>query len=183
LATRRAGSIAGDQTGGTPIQFRNYFVFDLPNITEQILSAQLSFYNPSEAIDGEAGYLSSNPTETYQITNVTTPLGTLQSGNVGEPQVFADLATNTVWGSVSVSSADDGQMITITLDSAAIKALNPARGGEIALGGRILGLPLPAQLPDRYVFGGTNGGAIDPTQLVMATTQRRSPFHGQRFRP
>jgi hypothetical protein len=84
--------IAGDEEA---MEFRDFFVFDLTGITGPIVSAELSLFNPCFPFPG---YMSPNPSETYQVTNVTTAITTLVSSNTGATAIFSDLGTNTPYG-------------------------------------------------------------------------------------
>jgi hypothetical protein len=163
--------IAGDD--GLGAEYRDYFVFDLSGLSGSIISAQLSLYNPCATCLAHAvnGYDSVNPSETYQVTNVTTPVAALEANSAGgTTAIFADLGTNTVYGSQVVSVSDDGQQVVITLDASAIAALNAATG-LFAFGGEIVGLPSsPSGAPERAMFINTNlTMPPDVTELILTT--------------
>lgn len=109
---------------------RNFFVFDLTAVTEDIVAATLTVESPG-------GYESSNPFETWTLYDVSTDIPTLTAGGLGLTAIYDDLGTGISYGSVDVTASDNGQLITITLNPAAITALNTARGGAFAIGGDV----------------------------------------------
>jgi hypothetical protein len=105
------------------------------------------------------------------VSNVTTPVAALEANSAGgATAIFADLGTNTVYGSQVVSASDDGQQVVITLDASAIAALNTATG-LFAFGGEIVGLPSsPSGAPERAMFINTNlTTPPDVTELILTT--------------
>jgi len=124
------------QAGGT--QYRDYFVFDMSSVTQTITGATLRLYNPGLANgDSGNGYVGVDPNETYTVFDVSTPLAALQATGSGQIGIFNDLGTGLSFGSATVSPADNGQVVSISLNSAAIAALNAAAGGSIGLGGAL----------------------------------------------
>src|SRR5947207_11973228 len=55
--------------------YNNFFVFDLSGVTQPIASAKLALYVPS-ALAGP-GYSSPDPSENYELHDVTTSIATL----------------------------------------------------------------------------------------------------------
>ena len=74
LRRRRGPTLAGQHEG----EYHNYFVFDLGTVNQAILSAQLNVANPT------GGYFSPDPTETYTLFDVSTPLAALQAAGSGQ---------------------------------------------------------------------------------------------------
>jgi large repetitive protein len=140
------------------IEFRNFFVFDLSGIDLRIVSAELQIQNPT------FGYFSADPTETYTLFDVSTPVSTLSAGGEGLTSIFADLGSGVSYGSQVVSHADDDRIVTISLNAAGIAALNEANG-QFAFGGAITTLSREGFM-DEYVFGET-GFVTDTRQLVI----------------
>src|ERR1051325_2495748 len=58
---------SGGLAGG--LELRDYFVFDLPSVTGQIVGATLQAFNPQSVTD--------KGTETYELLDVTTSIATL----------------------------------------------------------------------------------------------------------
>lgn len=141
--------LAGDLSG---IEFHNFIVFDLTDVVTDIVSASLLLYNPDNALPALRGYVSPDPTETYQVYDVSTPIATLSLSNAGAAGVaiFDDLGSGTVFGQQTVSAADNGTVVSIVLNAEGIAALNAARGGQFAIGGALTTLGSPG---DEFVFG------------------------------
>jgi len=125
--------------------FNDFFVFSLAGVDTPITSATLSIFN------ADNGYSSPLSSEIYQVGSVSTPIATLEAAGSGDTAVYNALASGTVWGTVTVNAATDGTQVTITLDAAAIEAINAAEGGSLAFGGTLMdppmsGVPEPATL-------------------------------------
>lgn len=133
---------------------RNFFVFDLTGVSEEITSATLHLYNPTGTTPFFQGYQSADPTETYTVFDVTTPISSLTAssaaGSATGLATFADLGTGLSFGEVVMSAADNGQTVSITLNGNGLAALNAARGGLVALGG---GVTTIGPVGNQYVFG------------------------------
>jgi hypothetical protein len=132
---------------------RNFFVFDVP-ASVTIPAARIRLFNPASP---GPGYNSADPTETYTLFDVTTPIASLRGQ--GGVAAYDDLGTGTVYGSVIVSSADNGRFVTIDLNPAALSALDAARGGQFAVGGAITTIDQPPRRTQN-LFGWTPATAI-----------------------
>jgi hypothetical protein len=134
--------------------FNDFFVFDLGGVNGTITSAQLQLFEP------DGGYSSDLASETYDVGSVSTPIATLiatQTGAAGLA-IRDDLAAGTLYGTVTTTAADDGTVITITLNAAALAALNASENMQIAFGGT-----LPGATGDEFIFGGSdNHGTPNP---------------------
>ncbi len=127
---------SSDSCLGDDLNRRDFFVFDVP--PGLYTSAVLSLFNPS------VGYISTNPTETYDSWDVSTLIFDLEANNTGRVDIFNDLGSGMQFGSVVVSAADNGTFVNITLNSDALVAINSAEGGPLAIGGAVeLGAPVP----------------------------------------
>src|SRR4051812_67509 len=113
--------VVGDSRGfsGACGDCRNFFVFDLSNIVQPIASAKLAVFVPS-SVSGP-GYVSSDPSENYELHDVTTSLATLLAGT-GGVAAHTDLGAGVVYGSQTMTATDMGSVVEITLNSAAIAA-------------------------------------------------------------
>jgi len=154
--------LTGYVAGGSPSTRRSYFVFDLSGVGEAIIGATLRLYNPKEDIFGSPkqwgdGYLSSDPTETITFYDVVTDISVLTASNniVGEGlDRYLDLGTGTVFGSKVVSAADNGTIVEIPLNAAALTDLNNSRGGLWAIGGALTTLDDLGPMPE-HIFSVT----------------------------
>jgi hypothetical protein len=140
--------IAGQSFGA---EFRNFFVFDLTSVSAPITSATLNLYNPNTNPHPCClGYRSPQSTETFNVYDVSTSVSTLTGGGTGLTDVFADLGTGSMFGSYVASAADNGKVISIGLNAAALAALNSALGKVIAFGGALSTVSGPG---DQFLFG------------------------------
>jgi hypothetical protein len=129
-------------------EYRSFFVFDLTSVSDTITSATLNLYNPG-AEPCCLGYVSPDPTETFTLKDVSTPLGALVATGT-DVGIFNDLGTGTTFGEYTASAADNGTTISVALNAAGIDALNAAAGGSIAFGGVLTTLGGAAS---EYLFG------------------------------
>lgn len=119
-------------------EYRNFFLFDLSALVGVTIdAAELWLENPNDIIG--PGFDSPDAFETYALYDVgPTSLATLTIGGPGSPvgeAVFADLGSGTSYGSVDVTTADNGNIVVIPLNGDAISALS--LGGVLAFGGAI----------------------------------------------
>ena len=130
-----------DSCNGDNLDRNDWFTFSIPT-SVVITSATLELFNPSDPYDG---YVNPSPTETYTNWDVTTPVGNL--GNAGGVGIYNDLGSGTMYASTVVSAADDGTTIGISLNSAALSAINADAGSTFAVGGAVNAGPVPAPEP------------------------------------
>ena len=134
-------------TGQFSSEHRSFFVFDLSSVSGTINSASLRLFNP-EVSQFLHGFVSPDPSETLNIYDVSTPAGDI-TGNTAGVAGFADLGGGALYGTRTVSTADNGTVVEIALNAAAVGDLNAANG-LFLLGGALGTLSGPA---DQYVFG------------------------------
>jgi large repetitive protein len=118
--------------GDFGIVYRNFFVFDLAAVSKPITSAKLALSVLGD-FRGE-GYLSPDLSENYELHDVTTPIATLVNGT--SAAAYGDLGGGIVYGSRTMTAADNGSVVEITLNSNAIAALDAANG-LIGIGGSL----------------------------------------------
>lgn len=144
---------------------RNFFVFDLATVEDEIYSAWLSLYMPFPN-----GYFSSDPFETYQLVEVSSTIRDLTDGSA----THSDLGTGTVYGTYDFTNDVVGTQVMIPVNPDAIAAMN-ASDGLFAYGGSITTLN---QYPDdEFAFGFT----AEPhylTQLILDTSNVIGDFNG-----
>ncbi len=164
--------IAGAVSSISP-EYRDFFVFDLSNVTQTIVSAQLEAYNPSASVVGDFsnGYTSPNASDTYDLFDVSTSIAALGSRS-GGVAAFSDLGTGTIYGSHVFTTADNGTLVSIPLDSAALVALNTSHG-LFALGGADISVVLGVGRDNIFAFtaGPLGGSPVSDTtrELVIQT--------------
>ncbi len=142
-------------------EYRNFFVFDLSNVTDPITSASLNLFNPFFGYSGPSTGL------TYNISDVSTPIASL-AGGTGGVAAFTDLGTGTNFGSTIATSDSNNSFINVALNSSAISALS-ANTGLFAFGGAI-----PNPEPNQSIFTGSEFDLTD-TQLVLETQPVPAP--------
>lgn len=154
--------VVGDSRGfsGACGDCRNFFVFDLSSVTQTIASAKLALFVPS-SLSGP-GYVSADLSENYELHDVSTSIATLLAGT-GGTAAHADLGSGVVYGSKTMTAADMGSVVEITLNSAAIAALDAATG-LIGIGGSLTTLDGFAN--NEYTFG-TSGSITDVSELRL----------------
>ena len=134
--------------GSTATGFHSFFSFDaLSGLNGPIVSATLSLYNP------DGGYDSTQASETLTIGSFSGDVATLNGGGTVSGE-YAALGSGTVFGTQSVSAADDNKFVDITLNADAIAFLNANGGSAFAFGGYLAGIPANDG-DSRFVFGGS----------------------------
>jgi hypothetical protein len=133
-------------TGVFGQEHRSFFVFDFSSVVGTIEAATLRLFNP-EVSEFLHGYVSPDPTETLNIHHVSTPAADIVV-NTGGITSFNDLGSGTLYGSKIVSAADNGTVVEIILNGAAIADLNTATG-LFVLGGALGTIGAG----DQFVFG------------------------------
>jgi subtilisin family serine protease/Ca2+-binding RTX toxin-like protein len=147
--------IVGD---GSNTLYRNWFTFNLPTLTAPIITAQLKV--------NTFDYSSPQPSETYELRDVTTAVPTLTAGGSDKTAIYADLGDGAIYGSQTYTNADDDKFRTIDLNAAAISALTAKSGQAFALGGLLATLDTIANI--EYVFG-FSGPVPGDIQLILNT--------------
>ncbi len=148
------------------VEYRSFFVFDLSSIAGTVNSATLRLFNP-EVSEFLHGYVSPDPTETLNIYDVTTSAASI-TGNTAGLAGFADLGSGTLFGTTTVSVADNGFVVEIALNASAVSALDGG-SGLFVLGGA---LSTVSGTEDQHVFGFSTAAFVaDHTrQLVLDVT-------------
>jgi hypothetical protein len=146
-------------------EFRNFFVFDLSSVSGTITSAtlRLSSYDPPSS-----GYVSNDPTETFSLFNVSTPLANLINGS-GGVAAFTDLGSGTLFGSSVINDQLDFE--NISLNAAGLAFLQSNLGAnQIAFGGAVTSL-VKGNSPEA-LFNATTGQL---TRQLILTTEDAAP--------
>jgi hypothetical protein len=181
--------------GIPPDVFRkNYFTFDLTGVAPgSVSSATLKLFLP-------VGGYSGAPSLTYKLFGSLVPglpgMAALSADlkDVYDPGIGSELATalglfakigdtKTAmipdFGSITVTVADEGSILTMPLTPAGITYLNLYAGGDVVLGGELTGLTTvgPPDDPPVYLFGFTSPvipgvvpwsmGSVSPTPTPM----------------
>lgn len=154
-------------------EHRSFFVFDLPGVPGVITGATLHLYNPFLSTF-QPGFKSPDASETLVVYDVSTPVATVTAGGAGLVGIWNDLGSGTVFGARDVSSADNDTTIAITLNAAALAALNAAIGGQIAFGGA---LSTVVGTADQFVFAFATADfvPIDVRRLDLTVTEVPEP--------
>jgi hypothetical protein len=130
-------------TAGNPATlnpaFNDFFVFNLSSVTGPITSATLSVFNPPNGFSGTGS-------DVYSVFDVTTPISTLEAVQTNATSIFNDLGSGILYGSATVSAADDGTQVNISLDASALAALVAAEGKQFAIGGSLGPVAVPGPI-------------------------------------
>lgn len=154
--------VVGGSQGNNPndpayVEIRNFFVFDLASVTSPVVSAKLALSLPSD------GYVSGDPSETYELHDVATSLVPLLNGT-GGIAAFTDLGDGAVYGSRTFTRADVGTIVEIPLSAAAITAMNNSHS-RFAIGGKLT--TIDGSPTDEKIFAWTNYGSSHITELRL----------------
>jgi hypothetical protein len=113
------------------------------------------------------------------ISEFTGNVTTLEAGGTVSGEYNA-LASGTTLGTESVSASDDGEFVTITLNSAGIAFLNANDSSAFAFGGS---LGTFSDANDHYVFGASSAlsAADGDTYLTVTTAPAAVPEPSMAF--
>ena len=159
--------------------YHDFFTFDLTGVTGTITNATLHLFEPSGTNFASGGFVTTQASETFQVFTYGGNISTLDAGGQ-VPGVYNGLVSGTLAGSVSVSAANGGTFVDISLNAAALAALNIGEGGLFAFGGDLLGVP-DGQLTQRTVFANSSVddvGAPDGNTQLILTTSSSTPIPG-----
>jgi hypothetical protein len=145
---------------GGPI-YRSLLVFNIP-VGIPITSATLNINTYT--------YDSTNPSELLTLWDVTTSLTTLEAGT-GGISAYNDLGSGVFYGSRVYTAADQNNFETITLDAAAISAIQSDAGGSFAIGGA---LDVSSVVPEPSTFA-LLAGALSLIALYRVKIRRAQP--------
>ena len=157
------GDGRGPIGGSTLTEARNFFAFDLTEVTEPITNAVISLYVPPVV-----GFFSGDPTETYVLSHVefSAEYVTLAADDL---RVFDDLGDGEVFASREFVPFDVGTQVEIPLNAAALVELNERREDsfdpQFIVGGSISTLN---QFPDdEFLFAFTPEVPFEDTRLIL----------------
>ena len=120
-------------------EVRNFFAFDLSDLSGPITSATLTI--PSNPFGIGYNNTSGSDSITYTNWDVSTSLDDLNDGTNGL-STFADLGSGVKFGSALVHEGD--LVTTVTLDAAALEDISAAEGKDFAIGGSAMATaPVP----------------------------------------
>ncbi|HEY8352856.1 MAG TPA: PEP-CTERM sorting domain-containing protein [Sphingomonadales bacterium] len=131
---------SSDACRGDDRNYRSFFAFDLANVSGSILSASLSIGNPAQ------GLHTTEPSLLLNIHEVLTAFDDLVATHTDATDIFEDLGDGTLFGSYTVTAADNGTQVVVGLNDAAITALNAAIGSIMIFGGAV-GSAVPTDVP------------------------------------
>jgi hypothetical protein len=147
-------------------EVRNYFVFDLSDLTGAITSATLSIQSNPFGI----GYVNTSGSDSITYTNwdVSTSVDDVVDGTNGL-STFADLGSGEKFGSALVHEGD--LVTTVTLDGAALDDIAAAEGKEFAIGGSAMATVPEASTWAMMIVGfGLMGVALRRRSTTIAFT-------------
>ncbi len=149
----------------TPVERRNYFLFNLADVTMPVTAARVKLFLPGGP-GLPLGYVSSDPTEAYRISGSPFPWeafydafhGTLGAGTLAAMFGTMGALGSTTYGMTVVSMDDGGTDVVIELSPTAITAINAALGSFFVVTGRLTDLhpEAPGMPPSELVFAYTD---------------------------
>lgn len=154
----------------TDISIRQYFVYDLGQISGKITGATLRIVSPQDA-------RSPNESDHYKLSAVATNISTLvDPATTGNASIFDDLNDGTLYGQTDLKADDVKKGTVINIDlGGALADLNGSKGGRFALAGSIDPLisvfdPDFLAFKTPYYFGNAQGSSSPAPQLILQTT-------------
>lgn len=146
--------------------FRSFFSFDLSNLSGTFKSAtfQVRRYDQPTAL-------------TLGLFEVSTPASTLITTrtNIQDAAIFADLGSGDSYGSFNVAPGSSNDILSFTLNEAALSRINAAVGsGYFSIGAAVIG---PGIIFSSSTYEPGNSGLGYTQRLVLDTTQVPEPSH------
>ena len=139
--------------------FRDFFTFDLSGIHRRVVFARLEL---------RAGMSKGDRSERLGLFHVRTRARPLNDNHGTRAQIYRDLGHGTSYGTFRVpTGAPRNATITLSLNQAAVLAINRAAGGRFSIGGTLLDVRGGA---DQYLFGATSHRGVQ--RLVLYYRER-----------
>jgi PEP-CTERM motif len=179
--TYSAAVTDGSGVGLTTSEARNYFEFNLSQVTGQITGVTLQLFEPV----GGFKYFDLDiaiSSVSYTLRDASQDAGTLSAnGSFVETDAgyaaylsrYNDLGSGTLFGGTTVTPENDGTILSITLNSSAIAAIFAHEGGMFVIGGAVDRSALTNTFSNVSIFSGSNSGQL--TQLVIQTSPAAVP--------
>ena len=117
-------------TGDLGLEYRSFYVWDLPTLTNPVTSARIDF-----DLQYSLGVWSTVP-QTGRMFDVSTSSSTLtqtDGGGTGHA-IFGDLGSGTSYGDFVISEADNLTLFSVQLNQAGLDAINSASGRPFSIG-------------------------------------------------
>jgi hypothetical protein len=132
-------------------EYRNWFSFDLSEINQQIVSAQLVLDNVLVDLDQDSA------TVTYDISSY--------DGSMN----FSSMGTGLLFGQRQYDALDSGGVSVINLNSDALEQLNATQFFQVS--GRVSdGALFDQDQPNQFIMGGTHTGAVSRLRITIIPT-------------
>jgi hypothetical protein len=147
-------------------EFRNFFVFDLAGLSGSVNAAKLLLTNPP------GGFNSVDALEQFTTFDVTSDFALLGSAS---PLIYSDLGSGIAYGSYTASIADNASVVELSLNAAAVEAIQASLGSQFALGGAITTLSPFRPGRREFLFGSTGVGDITQLRLDLTTSSVPEP--------
>lgn len=148
----------GRPSSSSPV-VNHFFVFDLSSVSETVVGAELRVESN--------WYLSDDPSETYVMYDVATDIFDLRGGYGDGISTFNDLQSGNSYGNTSVSSADNGTMVHIALNTQAIQDISAGLGGQFAIGGTVSTLDMITPREEEVFMFTDTANPADGVELVL----------------
>jgi hypothetical protein len=164
--TASGNYLTGYEPGGAYYEnfvYRSFFTFDLSTVSGRVISAQLDMATVLDPYSSGPGPV------TFNLKAYSGNIQALDSDNAGT-EGFDSLASGTLLATtdVSPSAVNVNGSLNITLDPAALLAIQNAEGSMFSVGGSLATNFVPDLL-----FGYSDGAP--PTELVLTTSAVPEP--------
>ncbi|MDX2131155.1 MAG: hypothetical protein SFY69_03770 [Planctomycetota bacterium] len=147
----------------SPVERRNYFIFDVSSVPGPVVSAKLKLYLPGAPFF-PSGYVSSDPTEEFRVSGSAFPWTAYAEafGGTATPPMlaamFGTMGSSDAYGLVGVSGDASGTDIVIDLSLAAVTAINASPDGKFLVTGKLADIHpgMPGTIPSELLFAYTD---------------------------
>jgi autotransporter-associated beta strand protein len=151
--------LVGEDTPNDTNIYHNFFVFNLPGLSGQLVDAQLLVNSYTDA--SPSGF------ETYQLYDVTNSITVLTNNASGATGIYADLGSGVIYGGRNVYVSESGLTASIPLNESFLSAAQANSGGRIALGGSLTSLNPTSNNNNEYLFAFSDAGTPSDAQLWL----------------
>lgn len=151
------------------LEYRNYFTFDLSTLVDEVIGAKLEVARHDYRGDAS---------ETLGLFSVETDAATLNNNLAPFATLFADLGSGTSYGTFEVESyaTSRSELLSFSLNSAAVADISAAAGGFFSIGGALQSIAGVTGNQEGLFFGSGGTSSFNGIQRLVIQTKDAPVF-------